>query len=351
MLTLSERAELLGRANELSERGMLSSIQDELLALSDEDVREEAELALLRALLHFQLKDYSSAAGWVARAEESLGGRMFERLALRIKNAKGALWTTVGQLRRACDAFEEVYQRADLLNDQRFVALSSMNIGAVALELGEWDQAVNPLQRALTAFQRLGDHYNMAGCHQNLGIAFRNLDALPESLKHFQRALGLYRSNSAEHVLEVAAVDTERAATLASIGQHGLAEAIAKKALKSVLDLQKSSGREFTRDEAEVRRVLGLIHLRMGTVGVARNDLESAAMLAERTPSKSLKAEIFGLLADLAGPEGRSGESTRLRLASDELFSEIGALARVGAEVRVTLGASYSKFETETGCT
>ena len=99
--------------------------------------------------------------------------RDFDRLVLEAteENWAGRLQAADSRLQRALTIAEE-------LGDRSAVATSFHQLGIVAQNRGEYDQAINYYQRALTTFEELGDRSAVATSFHQLGIVAQNRGCL-----------------------------------------------------------------------------------------------------------------------------------------------------------------------------
>ena len=81
-----------------------------------------------------------------------------------------------------------------LPNQQRQLAIASTyhNLGIVAQELREFEQARTDYQQALQIFIEFNDRYSQAGTYHQLGIVAQELREFEEARTHYQQALQIY---------------------------------------------------------------------------------------------------------------------------------------------------------------
>ncbi|HEX5871761.1 MAG TPA: tetratricopeptide repeat protein, partial [Longimicrobium sp.] len=97
------------------------------------------------------------------------------RLSGEAVNLIGNILFETGHADQAQARFEELLEHASRWSDEEFSARASNNLGVVSNVRGQRDLALTYYQRALAAYQRLGNRLGIAETHNNLGISYRDL--------------------------------------------------------------------------------------------------------------------------------------------------------------------------------
>ena len=150
------------------------------------------------------------------------------RLGGETVNLIGNILFETGHAAEAQARFEELLEHASRWNDEEFSARASNNLGVVSNVRGQRDLALTYYQRALAAYQRLGNRLGIAETHHNLGISYRDLGFDREADGHFRRAMELAQAEGSERVAAIA--ETERAVLRLRAGDAPLAASLAQRA-------------------------------------------------------------------------------------------------------------------------
>ncbi|HEU0299697.1 MAG TPA: tetratricopeptide repeat protein [Longimicrobium sp.] len=151
------------------------------------------------------------------------------RLTGETVNLIGNVLFETGHADDAQARFEELLEHASRWNDEEFSARASNNLGVLSNVRGRRDLALTCYQRALAAYQRLGNRLGMAETHHNLGISYRDLDFDREADGHFRRSIEMAEAEGSERVAAIA--ETERAVLRLRAGDAPLARSLAQRAL------------------------------------------------------------------------------------------------------------------------
>lgn len=150
------------------------------------------------------------------------------RLAGEVVNLIGNILFETGHAADAQERFEELLEHASQWSDEEFSARASNNLGVVSNVRGQRDRALTYYQRALAAYQRLGNRLGIAETHNNLGISYRDLGFDREADGHFRRSIELAEAEGSERVAAIA--ETERAVLRLRAGDAPLAALLAQRA-------------------------------------------------------------------------------------------------------------------------
>jgi tetratricopeptide (TPR) repeat protein len=323
-LSQEEVHALLERAKALNEARDYPALAELLGGVAEEDRLREPELGFLLADVLRRVGQGTEALAVLESLSPVLGRRGNDRLHRRRLNLLGTLHFEQGRIEEAREAWSRQVQDASSVGDDEFLARANNNLGILATLGTAWEMALAHYSRAVAAYQRLGYRRGLGQSHQNLGITYREMGFGPEAARHFQQAIHFASEDSED---EVARAEQERALLLLLDGETGLARVTAERAMGRYRRLEDPTG------EGEVERVLGLIALGSGRRDEARNHLDRAMVLAERTHGVLLEAETLEALAALARMKGEATLGARLESRAEKIFGDLGASAW-GARIR-----------------
>ncbi|HEY0497247.1 MAG TPA: tetratricopeptide repeat protein, partial [Kutzneria sp.] len=96
-----------------------------------------------------------------------------------------------GDLARAAECFEWALKVTDTVDSPVGRAITLFKLGTLKMALGELDESVTLLERALAGHRALGRRYDEASCLTNLGLAHRESGRFDEALAYMHKALDL----------------------------------------------------------------------------------------------------------------------------------------------------------------
>src|SRR5688500_7759137 len=286
-----------------------------LLEEADETRRAaQPELDFLLAASWRQLGRSSEALELVVAVTDDVLRRGTARLALRRLNLEGMLRFESGAVAQAESIWLQLHGDAAQAEDAEYVAHACNNLGVVYTLQTRRDEALASYERALVAYQRMGERLGLGQAHQNLGITYREADRPEHADQHFEAARNHATAASDDRLL--GRVEAERALLLARLGDTRLADATARRARSR---LQLVGDRAGT---GEALRAAGLIALAAGRPSDAIGPLEQAAEIARATGHALLEAEALLGLSYARG--GERGAATRAE--AEAIFERIGAI-------------------------
>ena len=277
----------------------------------------------------FMLADAGRRIGGVADVLSLIDGVVEAARAQRADNVlcnalnlQGVLLLESGHAPAAERAWCDLVVVATEIDSSEFVARASNNLGVTAILAMRLDDAVTSFQRSVAAYMRLNYARGLAQSHQNLGIAFREMDREMDSLGHFERAMTW--AYAADCMDDVARAEQELALLLLYAREApATAETTARQALERFTELGQPAGR------AEALRAIGVIAIARGDDDTARSGLAEALDIARGCGQRLLEAELLLAMAVLPGTNHRHA------LFGDAavIFDDMGA-APWGAQVR-----------------
>ena len=289
-----------------------------LLERADEARRvSQPELGFLLAASWRQLGRSADALDLAVALTDPVLRRGTIRLSLRRLNLEAMLRFEAGEVDSAETLWRQLHGQASSADDAEYVANASNNLGVVYTLQTRMDEALASYERALVAYQRMGERIGLAQAHQNLGIAHRVSERFDHADEHFESAR--YHATAATDDRLLGRVESERALLLARKGDHRLAEATVRRARSR---LQLVGDRAGT---GEALRAAGLIAITAGLQDQAVDYLRQAGEIARATGHALLEAEsLLGL--SLAHAATGAPEAAATRQSAEALFERIGAL-------------------------
>ena len=286
-----------------------------LLEQADETRRAaQPELGFLLAASWRQLGRSAEALELVIAVTDDVLRRGTARLALRRLNLEGMLRFESGAVAQAESLWLQLHGDAARAEDAEYVAHACNNLGVVYTLQTRRDEALASYERALVAYQRMGERLGLGQAHQNLGITYREADRPEHADQHFEAARNHATAASDDRLL--GRVEAERALLLARLGDTRLADATARRARSR---LQLVGDRAGT---GEALRAAGLVAIAAGRPADAIGPLEQAAEIARATGHALLEAEALLGLSYARGDAG--GAATRAE--AEAIFDRIGAI-------------------------
>jgi tetratricopeptide (TPR) repeat protein len=335
-LTLDERAELLFSAVALHRRQESHEVVALLSPVSRRDLIEEPELGIMLAQAQRDLGNLDETRSLIDALAEPCRRRGYDQLYRRRLYLEGAM-LVFNEPVRAGKVFSEVLHRAVQAGDARMVALMAQNLGVVAAVLGEFEEAIAASLRAITALESIGWGLDVVKLHRNLGMLHHEVGLLAESDSHFETASQLLAGESMSVLFQMAAVETARALTINSWGDHRRAEATVRHALDR-LETLAAAGHPHLREHGEAFRVMGIILLTEGNFREAKSYLERSAEIARGERVFLLEGECYEALFVLAREEGDSTGAEQWAAEALRVYRHLGARARAA---RVLAGSVH----------
>ncbi len=241
------------------------------------------------------------------------------RLTGETVNLIGNILFETGHPDEAQARFESLLEHASRWNDEEFSARASNNLGVMSNVRGRRDLALTFYQRALAAYQRLGNRLGMAETHANLGISYRDLDFNREADGHFRRAIEFAEAEGSERVAAIA--ETERAWLCLRAGDGPLARSLAGRARGRAQAIGDPAG------EGNALRMLAGAALLQGRTDEAEAHLDQALRMATDHSEALLAAETQRDRGLFFRERGRMDAAREALTESAAHFARLGATA------------------------
>lgn len=334
MLSAEERYRLLEEASALSARWDYTAVLELASSVANMSAEWDPELTYLSALALYRSGECEEAARLLASIEAAAESRGKDRLYCRRISLMGAIYVERGDLSTGRERFSEALFIATTRDYKAQVASAIMNLGVIASICCEWDEALASFERAIVAYEQIGDLYNLAGAHHDLGITFRETGKYSAARGHFDMSLQLFQICRAS--AEIAYSLSERALLTNAEGDSDLAESTARKSLAMLMTLRTP------REEAEALQTLGIILRTKGELRESNDCFSKGLQLATRARARMLEAGINEEMALLYSQSNRHAEGHVSLIAAERIYRQMGAVKRAERAQRRFSSAIHS---------
>ncbi|HEU4556645.1 MAG TPA: tetratricopeptide repeat protein [Longimicrobium sp.] len=313
----------LEEARALRAAGEWPALVQRAASLGDDELLREPELALHAAVASRRVGQAGRALE-LARLLEPVARLRGDRwLISNVVNLTGvALWES-GHAAEAEVRFGELLDAATEWGNEDDVAVACNNLGVLCNVRGRRDLALTWYQRALAAYQRLGNVAGLSQTHHNLGISYRDLGFDREADTHFRRSIELAEEAGREDV--VALAESERAGLRVRWGDGELAGEMARRALERFRRSADPTG------AAGALRIVALAARAQGRDAEAEATFDEALEIARAHADALLRGEVQRDRGALLRDTGRVDEAREAFTDAVQHFSQIGAAAEAEA--------------------
>ncbi|HEV2148340.1 MAG TPA: tetratricopeptide repeat protein [Longimicrobiaceae bacterium] len=342
MSTPSTSALTVEMARRLRATGEWRRLAEYGASLSREQLLGEPELGYAYAAASRRLGDVARALALAVQVEPAARRRGDRRLAAEVVNLVGNLLFESGRAEEAEQRFAELLDYASEQEDEEFTARASNNLGVLANVRGRRDLALTYYQRALAAYQRLGNLLGLAQTHYNLGLSYRDLGFPGDADAHFLRAVEYGGAEEDGDGAEpparrwsedvIANAETERALLRAQSGDGTLAEWMARRALGRFERMGDPVG------VAHATRVLAAAARASGRDDLAIARLDEALSIARDHADPLLRADVQRDRGLLLRDAGKPADAREALLDAAEGFDVMGAAAEAVAMRAIAAG-------------
>jgi len=310
-------------ARALRAAGEWQALVDRASTLPGDELLREPEIALHCAVGFRRVGQTAHALELARQIEPEVRRHGDRRLIADVVNLTGvALWES-GRSAEAEVRFGELLESAVEWDNEEATANACNNLGVLANVRGRRDLALTYYQRALAAYQRLGNVGGLSQTHHNLGISYRDLRFDREADAHFGRAVELAEESRQEDVIALAEV--ERANLRVRWGDGRLAGEMARRALERFRRVSDPTG------AAQAIRVLGLAARAEERDDEAAARFDEALEIARTHDDALLRAEVQRDRGALLRDRGDPAAAREALADSMENFAQIGAAAEAEA--------------------
>ncbi len=255
----------------------------------------------------------------------------------QIYRARGVIVLALGDIPQAKTDTYRGMQISERIGHTSGIAMALNNLGSIALDEQELDQALAYFEQSLVLREQIGDTYGLCLSYHNIGEIHCLLGNLARGREHLEKALALAEnmgiryviSKTLEvlgrieitegnhrhaleyfgHALEIAEANDYRdcatdcyrgtAEVLLNTGDYSQALPKARRALEIAQEMD-----DLVR-QAKSNKVLGQVLLALGQTNEAFTHLRDALEIAQSRQQTEMAAEIATILAPLERPEGQ----------------------------------------------
>ena len=248
------------------------------------------------AIVYINLSDFDQSLETHRKAREHCERHQMPLLVLRADYNIAYLYYMRGEYTRALDLYREAQEECEQLGDTYHSALCDLDRSEMYLELNLSEEAALLSKRALTHFNELGMHYELAKALVNLAIATSTQGDLNRSLQLFQRARRTFERE--ENQVWLALVDFYEALVLFQNGQYRRVRHLCQRALAQFARVN-APGRQ-----ARCELLLARLELQSSNFGRAEQacDAAFARLAMASTPNLTYQAHfVRGLIREARG--------------------------------------------------
>ena len=342
-----DTAAFLARAEAYEKSGSPRNAEDAynsliITAARQGDQAMLAEAFRRRAILAHQAGDSAKARSALQQSyavTTLLGDRL---LSARTLNTLGGLELETRNLDAAETALTEAAGLAG--DDPLLVARVFQNLGIVANIRGDHAAAQVNYLRSLAAYESMSDTHGSAISRHNLGMLAADRGNFDQALEHYDKCGALARQSGDEHLGALCRVNAAEA--LLAVGR-------AKEARIAVEEAQRTfESLEAHFDAPDTQRVLALCDRADGLLRQAETRLLRARELARVAEARLIEAEVTRDLGRVYAESGRLGEAQVALAEAIRTFEELGAEADVESTGRELAGlASLAAVTSDLGRT
>lgn len=109
-------------------------------------------------------------------------------------NELGNLLIRTGELNKAIDAYQKVWELGKLQKNNELIAMACNNLGVIYSKLSELDKAVDFFFKALKINVILEHRESIAEGYVNIGLVYQNIGKLDDAIEYFNKALKIDES-------------------------------------------------------------------------------------------------------------------------------------------------------------
>ncbi len=300
------------------------------LAGSLGDVEAEAQACRWFGRAHEQKGENDRAIAWLEKGFAALEGvRSLEEAELCLLS--GLIHVRQGNFERAVALCERSLDVAEALDDIAVRARTYNLLGIIDLR-GSGEAAIERFQEALQQYEQIGNVYGQATCHNLIANGYFAQGALGQADRHYRQSLDLFTQIG--HVYNQVLVNNNLGGIAIKQGRFEAALGYYQRAVRQLEQIQGSNW------------VFGALHLNIGNSLIQQGsleralaELELALSYIEKSQTRDLLPELYGLFAELhcRGDDLQQAESygrQSLELARElEMPREQGHNLRILGEI------------------
>jgi tetratricopeptide (TPR) repeat protein len=329
-ILLLERVELVARIEELVQMDDHDAIRGLLAPRSPWIFELEPELGLLYNRVLMNQGRYLEGLDLLEATRAPIESTGDWRLIARHRNVEGQLRFFLNQPVRAAALFHEALAAAEAHGDRKLCGHCNANLGAVAGDGGEYEEALAFFARARALYVEVGGmRMDLGALYMMTGIAYRELRRFADAEDALRQALGPYLEDQTQSSLVKAQL--EHARLLLAMGDPLGATALLEITRRSV----QTEANAYLK--GEYLCTLGGLQAAQRQYGASRESLGRALQASQERSDLILQAEVLEQMAKLSLAEGDRAAAEAHARASAALFIQVG-YPRRAATVRGRVG-------------
>lgn len=264
----------------------LMQLVEEAKTLKIDDVFHTYHVAYYRGIALAKSERYDEALQTYDTLLEQKG--LPTRLQAQTLNARSIAYRLTGRLGDALAGYRQSLRLWRELEDQLYEGVVLMNMGIVAYELQNYEEAERYLISAESALESVGPNPWLVGVYNELGLVYRDRGMWAESLRYFDKFVSQRRAEQADDQIGIG---------LNNIGEVYLFQGRLDKAIVHLQEaLDKMSTRTYRVDSY---LHLGLAYQAQGKLREAQDAYEQALSLAEEIGRREFLPHAHYRLGDL----------------------------------------------------
>jgi tetratricopeptide (TPR) repeat protein len=114
-------------------------------------------------------------------------------------NDLGFLYQAKGEWDQAIEYLQRSLAILEKVGDEHGMSTAFNNLGGVYQAKGEWDQAIEYYQRSLAIKEKMGDEHGMSTIFNNLGLVCKDKGEWDKAIEYYQRSLAIKEKMGDEH--------------------------------------------------------------------------------------------------------------------------------------------------------
>ena len=209
-------------------------------------------------------------------------------------NARSVYYTVLGRWEAAKEGYHTSLGLWQQLGDRLNEGKVWLNLGIMAYQLQQYDEAESNLIQAERCFQATNSIQSLASVQNELGLVYRDQGRWADALRYFMASAEQARANDAHEALAIEYLNIGEVLLF----QGQLAEA--ETSLQTALAIMPT--RVFVID---IYLNLGLVRQVKGDLGAAQTAYEAALVTAQAIGRRDILAEVYFRLGDTLRRQGQ----------------------------------------------
>jgi CHAT domain-containing protein len=257
-------------------------------------------------------------ASTLTAADDADGGEGREREEVLRLNNLGQVALQLGQAQEAREVLERAYSVALASGWSRAIGIVACNLGMAHLALGDQEQAIRYLIEARDIHRKANVLEPLARDCYNLGLIYHLLNRRQDALTHYQEAWQAIRQVAPHSLL---ALSILYGLALERFVQHDFkrARAILRRGLELYEQIRPDVGRQEAEQQGAMEQYRLLLELHLG-LSLHQGWRDEALELIERGKARYWAETVASLRPPDATSDGEAGAS---RLAPGHLFRQL----------------------------